>query len=227
MLSKIKRFLSLRHFIWSIKKPRIDNVVFEYDGSSINSEFEGYNKIGSGTRLVNCFIGRGTYIAGNTTFNNVKIGRFCSIGQNVKNKHAFHPSKDWISTHPSFFSTNKQAGFTFVDKNKVEEHRYIDAEKKLHCVIGNDVWIGNDVRILEGIKIGDGAIIALGAVVTKDVEPYSIVAGIPAKHVRFRFEQTEIDFLLRYKWWEKEMDWLRDNAPLFCNVKHLIRKENQ
>ena len=70
--------------------------------------------------------------------------------------------------------------------------------------IGNDVWIGLNATILDGVTIGDGAIVAAGAVVTKDVPPYAVVAGVPAKIIKYRFTESQIDFLLKFRWWEKD-----------------------
>ena len=79
------------------------------------------------------------------------------------------------------------------------------------------MWIGNNAIIKYGIKIGDGAIIGSGAMVTKDVEPYSIVGGVPAKIIKYRFTQEQIEFLLNFKWWDKDLDWLKKNKHLFEN----------
>lgn len=84
-----------------------------------------------------------------------------------------------------------------------DQIKYVDEEKKYFVEIGNDVWIGNNVLIMDGIRIGDGAILAAGSVIAKDVEPYTIVGGVPAKFIRKRFKDSEIDFLLDFKWWER------------------------
>ena len=83
------------------------------------------------------------------------------------------------------------------------------------------MWIGNDVRIIGGITIGDGAIVGLGAVVTKDVPPYAIVGGVPAKIIRYRFEQDKIEELLRDKWWNKEEEWIKE-VFIRHNIKNYI-----
>lgn len=91
-------------------------------------------------------------------------------------------------------------------------------------IIGNDVWIGARAMILSGVKIGDGAVIAAGAVVTKDVEPYTIVGGVPAKPIRKRFTDEQIDALIKLKWWDKDDVWMRDHAAMFRHVEELIKE---
>ena len=189
---------------------------------SLSCVFEGKNIIGSNTSLMNSSIGLATYISGNCKLNKIKIGRFCSIGQNIVNDIGRHPSSVFVSTHPCFFSTDKQSGFTFSKKNLFDEHLYIDDEKKYYVEIGNDVWIGNNVTLYDGIKIGDGAIIANGAIVTNDVEPYSIVGGIPAKLIRMRFTEEQIISLKKIKWWTKDFNWIKENFSFFSNIDNFI-----
>ena len=81
-------------------------------------------------------------------------------------------------------------------------------------IIGNDVWIGAKSTIMSGVKIGDGVIIAAGALVTKDVEPYSVVGGNPAKHIKYRFDEEQIVDLLKIKWWEWNEDMIKEEAML-------------
>ncbi|MEO1486680.1 MAG: CatB-related O-acetyltransferase, partial [Bacteroidota bacterium] len=90
--------------------------------------------------------------------------------------------------------------------------------------IGNDVWIGAQVTILDGVKIGDGAIIASGALVNRDVPPYSIWGGVPAKEIKKRFDEHVIERLLAIKWWDKEYSWLKDNANTFTDINTFLEK---
>ena len=90
-------------------------------------------------------------------------------------------------------------------------------------IIGNDVWIGEDVKLKGGVTIGDGAIVAMGAVVTKDVPPYAIVGGVPAKIIRYRFSKEVIDELMRIRWWTKDDMWLRENSGQFRNIEDFLK----
>ena len=124
-----------------------------------------------------------------------------------------HPT-DLASTHPAFYSTGK-AFKTFADRNYFEEYENIS--------IGHDVWIGSRTIIMGGVKIGNGAIVAAGAVVTKDVEPYSIVGGIPARHIKYRIQKDKIDLLEKTEWWNQNENWFRENFKLFHDVESLIQ----
>ncbi|HSH65656.1 MAG TPA: CatB-related O-acetyltransferase, partial [Bacteroidia bacterium] len=142
--------------------------------------------------------------------------KFTCIGPNVVTGMGAHPSSGFVSSHPLFYSTMGQAsGLVIVEKNLFEEFP--------RTTIGNDVWIGNNAIIKYGIKIGDGAIIGSGAVVTKDVEPYSIVGGVPAKVIKYRFKPEQIEFLHKTKWWNRDLQWLKKNKDLFKNIESFIQ----
>jgi len=225
-ISKYKHLLPQRfriNFVNYLIKRKYD-VIFENGATAgRNTIFEGKNVLKVNAQLYDSYIGLGSYISGNSKLNKACIGRFCSIGQNVVNAFGIHPT-DWISTHPAFYSTQKQAGFTFSRTQLFDEHKFVDLDRKYLVKIGNDVWIGNDVKILDGIKIGDGAIIATGSIVTKDVKPYSIVGGIPARLIRYRFCMEDIEYLLNFKWWNKDINWLKDNSKYFNNIELFINR---
>ena len=93
-------------------------------------------------------------------------------------------------------------------------------------IIGNDVWIGAKSTIMSGVKIGHGAIVAAGAVVTKDVQPYSVVGGNPAKHIKFRFDERQIEKLLEINWWDWEESKIKEEGMLLwsADINHFIEK---
>lgn len=168
-------------------------------------------------------IGYGSYIGEGSRLNAV-IGRYCSISSDVKTISGTHPTYGFVSTHPAFFSTNKQAGFTYVSENCFREDIFADDEMHL-VIIGNDVWIGSNVLLLPGISIGDGAIIAAGAVVTKDIEPYSIVGGVPAKEIRKRCSEEKIKKLIQLKWWNWEEKTIAKKIELFWDIDKFLSNE--
>ena len=182
-------------------------------------ECEGHNFIGRFSHIKNTVIGKYTYIGNNCEFSNVKIGGFCSISSYVKVLIGTHPSKKWISTHPLFFSRNSYVGKGFCDDDRYPEIK--TTPNGYSCEIGNDVWIGANVCILQGIKIGNGAIIGANSLVTKDVSPYTIVGGVPAKVIRKRFSDEDIIFLERIEWW-KWPNWrIKELAKYFDNIGQL------
>jgi acetyltransferase-like isoleucine patch superfamily enzyme len=138
----------------------------------------------------------------------VEIGSFCSISSPVDICLGIDHRVDWATTYP-FGHHNKELF------NKFSGEGY--PASKGNVIIGNDVWIGRSVTILSGVVIGDGAVIGCESVVTKDVEPYSVVAGNPAKFKKLRFDKDTIDKLLKYKWWDLSDDQINDISPLLCS----------
>lgn len=143
-------------------------------------------------------LGRHSYVAGDVLISSEKttIGNFCSIAGRVVVGLVNHPT-NFLSTHPFQYLKNNIFGDVGVQADRLID--FIDWNN--HCTIGNDVWIGFGALIMEGITIGDGAIVAAGAVVIGNVPPYSVVGGIPAKVIKYRFEPNIIDKLLELKWW--------------------------
>lgn len=183
--------------------------------------YEGKNIVASKTKIERSFLGFATYVGNNSEISYTKIGKYSCIGPNVRIIRGQHPVS-FVSIHPAFYSLRKQAGFTYVQDNKFEEFRYVD--EKYLVFIGNDVWIGDGARIMEGVRIGDGAIVAAGAVVTKDVEPYTVVGGVPAKKIKQRFKQSTIEELLKLSWWNKDEKWICAHADLFDDVEKFLKK---
>lgn len=183
------------------------------------SKVEGYNKLShhayfSGELGYASYVGENSIVMG-------KVGRFCSIAGDVKFLTLTHPVTTFVSSHPALYSMKKQSGFTFVTEQRFVEQPLLEGSR-YSVEIGNDVYIGNGATIVGPVTIGDGAVIAANAVVTHDVEPYTIVGGVPAKAIKKRFSQEEIDFLLKLQWWNKDLEWIREKADKFVNIQDFI-----
>lgn len=196
----------------SILKPHV--IIFS-NSNLIETTLSGNNKIGLNCNISSSKIGSFTYIAGDSFINNVSIGNFCSIGLGFKVGLGIHPT-DFISTSPFFYSPH------FFSKNKMADKAYFKEYKE--TIIGNDVWIGVNVFINEGVTIGNGAVIGAGSVVTKDVPDYAIVGGVPAKVIKYRHSQENINAINEAQWWDKDFQWFEKNKEMF--QKPLLSNSN-
>ena len=199
-----------------LAKVRVNNPTCRvYEGSQLsNTTLSSYNVIFEDTTIINSTIDSHTYVQKKSTIFNAAIGKFCSIASKISIGLGIHKI-DGVSTHPAFYLKNNYLLKTFCDTD--------DFQSIKRTIVGHDVWIGENAIILDGLTIGTGAIIAAGAVVTKDVQPYSIVAGVPAKFIRFRFSDTEIQILLKSEWWNKSDDWLKKNSSHFTNISEFAK----
>lgn len=170
--------------------------------------------------MANCEIGEYTYGIPKVVYihpeRKLKIGKFCSIAQEVTIQLAGNHPIDWVTTYPFYAFTDDWPEAMFLQLEEV----YIWSDyglSKGDVIIGNDVWIGYGATILSGVRIGDGAIIGARAVVTKDVEPYSIVVGNPAHLHRKRFDEETISKLLEIKWWDWPIEKIKRNLYIICS----------
>lgn len=159
------------------------------------------------------------------------IGRYCSINDTARiwNNH----SMDCVTTHPFLDHPIFNEWDSYLEmKNLVNKYgKHIDnnqyensaIRKNKSVVIGNDVWIGAGAIILPGVRIGDGAVIAAGTVVTKDVECYEVVGGNPARHIKYRFEQSTIDKLMELQWWNWDEKKIKENIELFFQPDKFVQ----
>lgn len=193
----------------------------------IRSEIHGPCSLGERTVVYGSMLSGQVTIGNNSTLwgsdiqvlsikHPVKIGNFCSIARGVTIQEYFHDSGR-ITTY--FIGRN-------VFGTKIED----EVLSKGPVVIGNDVWIGTGVQIMSGVAIGDGAVIAANSTVTKDIPPYAIAGGVPARVIRFRFEPEMINELLEMQWWNWDIKKIKANKELFSlnlsgekSIRHEIR----
>lgn len=196
-------------FIRRIKSPNVRIGI----GCMIDakSRFDYQVMLDDYTRIFDSSFGRFSYIGPYSICINSDIGNFTSIGPGVKIGLGIHPL-DKISTSPYFYDSSLYRSFV---KAKV-----MDNFDK--TIIGHDVWIGANVMIAGGVKIGNGAIIGAGAFVNKDVDPYSIVVGIPAKVLKYRFKKETIDSIEKSKWWNWNITNLEQNASIFLQKESFL-----
>ncbi|MDR3697546.1 CatB-related O-acetyltransferase [Mucilaginibacter sp.] len=183
-----------------------ENVIINKRSIIQGSTLYGFNKVGCNCSMVDSVIGKFSYVADDAQINLTKIGKFCSIGPNFKAGLGSHPA-NFMSSSPLFYSPTGIANFSLARKAFFEEYKKSE--------IGNDVWIGSNVVLIDGIKISDGAIIGAGSVVTKDVPPYAIVGGVPAKIIKYRHNPEIIEKLLSLKWWDNDLSWLTKHIKYF------------
>jgi len=178
-------------------------------GVKINKKCQlGKNSvIFSNTVLINSTIGDYSYIQKNSEVVNTEIGKFCSIASGVSIGLANHPTH-LLSTSPIFYDNSQPLPFFFTDK----KYQVTPPPK---TIIASDVWIGQGAMIKAGVRVGIGAVVGAGAVVTKDVKPYSIVAGVPARHVKYRFDELLREDLVESKWCELKDEELIKLAVYF------------
>ena len=201
----IKKYIKVK----KLKRKRNCKILTRF--FAVNTKF-GYNcEIGKNVLIgKNSELGDNTYISSNSTIDsNVHIGKYCSIASNVFIAPGVH-KYDYVTTHPILFNEY----WSDYDREIAYEN--------IHTYIGNDVWIATGAIIMRGIKVGNGAIIGAGAIVTKDVEPYSIVVGVPAHHLKYRFKKNEINEIEKSEWWNKNTKELNAMIPYMYDIKKYL-----
>lgn len=199
-----------------IKNSNIDNYAIIGDSAIItDSQIQRSCSINRHNHILKSTIGKFTYTAERTKVLNADIGNFCSIAWQVSvggGKHNY----EGLTTHPLW-------RFKMLDQGNLDHNSNIQLKDRYktitRCHVGHDVWIAPNVIIVTDIKIGNGAVIGAGAVVTKDVEPYSIVAGVPAKKIKMRFDDKIIEALEEIKWWDWPIEVIRENLDLIYSKK--------
>jgi len=185
-------------------------------GSAVlNSVIHSTSKVESGSTVLRTRFNRHTFCGYDCTLIDCDVGAFCSIASKVTVGGSRHPM-EYVSTSPVFLSHRDSV------KAKYSRHSYL---WRAQTTIGHDVWIGENVLVKGGVNIGHGAVIGMGSVVTRDVAPYSIVAGNPARPIRMRFAPEIVEALLKMAWWDLPDQELRRLAADFQDPEKMLRRE--
>lgn len=172
------------------------------------------SKLESGTSFFASHMDKHSFCGYDCDIHSADIGRFVSIANGVVIGGGHHPM-EWVGMSPVFYRGRDSV------KAKFSEH---DREPVRRVRIGHDVWIGRSAIVLPGADIGHGAVVGAGAVVTKSVPPYAIVAGNPARLIRYRFSEAVVQRLLASAWWDLDEDLLHALGPLIKDVEAFLNQ---
>ena len=173
-----------------------------------NSKLGRYTEIDDGCIVQECTIGDYSYLIRQTEAWCAQIGKFANIASHVRINATNHPTWRATQHHFVYRASNYFEGET-------DEAEFFDWRRSNRINVGHDVWIGHGATILPGVTIGDGAVVGAGAVVSRDVEPYTIVGGVPARKIRDRFPADIADRMRALAWWDWDHDRLRGALPDF------------
>ncbi|WP_319481183.1 hypothetical protein [uncultured Draconibacterium sp.] len=191
------------------------NVTIGDSSNVLKTKLESNISINRRNYIFRSNIGKFTYTGIGTMIRSSIVGNFCSISWNVSIGGGNHPHDKVTTSTLNRFHLLDSGHWNNESKKQLE----LTFKNQKHCLIGNDVLISSNAIILRDIKIGNGAIIGAGAVVTKDVEPYSIIAGVPAKKIKMRFDDRTIERLEKISWWDWPIDTIRENLDLIYSQK--------
>lgn len=209
---------SLKRMIreWFVRRRFPQSVI--YSGVLIDSRstMEPHSVLFKNSILLESTLGRYSYVQAESVICNTQVGDFCSIAGNVHIGLARHPT-NMVSTSPVLSDYGLGVLPKYFTKNSLPNEFVLP-----RTIIGADVWIGQGAMIKAGIIVGVGSIVGAGAIVTKDVAPYSIVAGIPAYEIKKRFDESTCKKLIDSQWWEFDDERLKKYAPFFCQPEEFL-----
>lgn len=183
----------------------------------VDSHIGAWTDLGPHTSLVESTWGDYSYAAGHVSVIYTDVGKFGSIAAHVRINPGNHPM-DRVTQH---HATYRRAQYGF---GAADEEAFFDWRRSFRCTIGHDVWIGHGAIVMPGVSIGTGAVVGSGAVVTKDVAPYTIVAGVPARPIRPRFPAEVAEKLLALAWWDWDRATLEERFDDLLDLPTFLQK---
>ncbi|QXD31740.1 hypothetical protein [Candidatus Pelagisphaera phototrophica] len=194
------------------EKPRI------HESARIRESYLGsYTDVGPGCSLRECSMDDYSYLASHVGAVWTEIGKFCSIASQTRINPGNHPTWRVTTNH----CTYRRRQYNL---DEVDDDEFFDWRKSHSCRIGHDVWIGHGVVVTAGCSIGTGACIGAGAVVTKDIPPYAIAVGVPAKVIKFRFEKDVISRLMEAAYWDWDREMIENNFADLRDMDTFLEK---
>jgi len=201
--------------MWGVELSR--EPFLEEDVELRNVTLGAYTYIQAHSALNEVTLGDYSYCAGYNQIDYAVIGKFCSIASFVRINPGNHPSFMRVAQHHFTYRSScyGMGG---------DDEAFFDWRRGSPVTIGNDVWIGHNASIMPGVTVGNGAVIGTGAVVTKDVEPYSVVVGVPAKKIKMRFPPDLAERIEKSAWWDWDHDTIKARLQDFRSFDEFVRK---
>lgn len=209
------KFHFIKGFVKNFFNPRISIISFVSANNDIHPTVVIYRK----AKVKLSTIGAYSYIGNDTDVECADIGKFCSIADHCRIGMGGH-KLDMLSTSPIFTEAVNGTKTQWVDKD-------VHAAEDKRVVLGNDVWVGSHVLINGGVTVGNGVVIGAGAVVVKDIPPYAVVGGVPARVIRYRFSEDVIAKLEELQWWDMSEDKLKEHITLFQKENVTVEEMNK
>jgi phosphonate metabolism protein (transferase hexapeptide repeat family) len=183
----------------------------------LDSQIGAWTDLGPGTTIIESTFGDYSYAAGDVSIIYADVGKFCSIASHARLNPGNHPMDRVMQHH----ATYRRVQYGFGETDDVEFFNWRRADR---VVVGHDVWIGHGAIVLPGVTVGLGAVVGAGAVVTKDVEPYTIVVGVPARPLRRRFPEDVAEALTATAWWDWPRELLEERIGDFNDLETFLKK---